>query len=143
MHKQLSNFAEIRIMEVDGSTNETPGVDMANYDGVLFILRAHSASLDVKAIHGDAVHGTSGLITTGKGDVKDSQITADAQDEVIFYDVYRPGKRYVGLDTGDDGHVSNKDVFALRYHARNKPVNNEVDDTIQGKVLIDTETGTA
>jgi len=130
MNKQLSNFVEIREIDVDGTADETHAVDTANFDGVLFILKADDGSADFQAKQSDELSGD--LLDNG-ADIGDN-VTVDASDETVFLDIYRPDKRYVAIDVGDDGHVDV--VYALKYHSRKRPVNNEVNEEIQGKVLI-------
>ena len=130
MHKQLSNFAEIREVSVDASTNRTHGVDTANFDGVLFILKTDGTEA-VKAQQDDAL---SSDLLENPSDLEDGSITTVAND-ITFVDIYRPDERYVGLDVEDNGAVQGP-VLALRYHSRNRPVDNDVDDEIKGLQLV-------
>ncbi len=131
MHKQLSNFVEIREITVDG-TNVTHGVDTANFDGVLFILKTNGTEV-VKAQQDDALDGSDELLAS-PSDLEDGAITTVAND-ITFIDIYRPDERYVGLHVEDDAAVQGP-VLALRYHSRNRPVNNDEDDEVKGLQLI-------
>ena len=129
MHKQLSNFAEIRNI---GTGADVDGVDTANFDGVLFILLSGSASVTVQAQQAAALDGSDHLESAENISESYDDI---ASGELVLIDVYRPDKRYVGLNISDAGHV-NGEVLALRYHSRNRPVDNEVNDEVTVKQLI-------
>ena len=132
MHKMLSNFAEIREVDVDGTSNRTHGVDTANFDGVLFILKTDGTEV-VKAQQDDELDSSDELLED-PSDLADGSITTVAND-ITFVDIYRPDERYVGLDVEDNGAVQGP-VLALRYHSRNRPVDNDVDDEIKGLQLV-------
>ena len=132
MHKMLSNFAEIREVDVDGTSNRTHGVDTANFDGVLFILKTDGTEV-VKAQQDDELDSSDELLED-PSDLEDGSITTVAND-ITFVDIYRPDERYVGLHVEDDTAVQGP-VLVLRYHSRNRPVDNEVDDEIKGLQLI-------
>ena len=141
MHKQLSNFAELRLVEVDGTDNQTHGVDTANYDGVLFMVRAASADLEVHAIQDDSLDGSDELLDDAS-DIEDSKVEADNIGEVIWIDIYRPDERYVAIEFNDDSHIDNDNVFALRYHSRNRPIDNNVAEAAKGTQLVSPDEGT-
>lgn len=130
MHKQLSNFAEIREIEVDGTNDVTHAVDTQNFDGVLFILKADDGSADFQAQQSDSLVGD---ILENGADIGDN-VTVDASDETVFFDIYRPDKRYVAVNVKNSDHVDV--VYALKYHSRVRPVNNKVNEEIQGEVLV-------
>ena len=132
MHKQLSNFAEIREVSVDASTNRTHGVDTANFDGVLFILKTDGTET-VKAQQDDELD-SSGELLENASDLENGGFQTAAND-ITFIDIYRPDERYVGLDVADNTAVQGP-VLALRYHSRNRPVDNDVEDEIKGLQLI-------
>ena len=123
MQNLLSNFAEVRKLTVDGTAKATQGVDMANYDGVMFLVLSGNAALTVQAQQ--AVALASSLLSNA--DDIGAVITAAeiAAGDTILVDIYRPTGRYVGLEFSDAAHVTA--VWAIRYHARVKPVDNSAD----------------
>ncbi len=127
MHKMLSNFARVTKLTVDATADATHGVDMANYDGVLFLALAANTALTVQAQQADAVKNS---LLDGAEDVG-AAIAADDIDEgdTVLVDIYRPLKRYVGLELSDATHATA--VWAILYHSRTKPVDNAT-----GNVLL-------
>ena len=134
MNSNLVNFAEIREVEVDGSSNRTHGIDMANYDGVLFIVKT-SGSETIKAQQDDELD-SSGELLENPSDLEDGTIESGA-DDINWIDIYRPDERYVGLDVDDSTAVEGA-VLALKYHGRVRPENNDTDD-VEGVKLISPE----
>lgn len=123
MQNLLSNFAEVRKLTVDADNEVTHGVDMANYDGVMFLVLSSNTALTVQAQQAAAL--ASGLLSNA--DDIGAIITADEIDagDTILVDIYRPTGRYIGLEFSDAAHVTA--VWAIRYHARVKPVDNSAD----------------
>jgi hypothetical protein len=123
MQNLLSNFAEVRKLTVDGTAKATQGVDMANHDGVMFLVLSGSASLTVQAQQAASL---SNSLLSDADDIG-AVIPSSAIDsgDTILVDIYRPTGRYVGLEFSDAAHVTA--VWAIRYHARVKPVDNSAD----------------
>lgn len=138
MHKHLSNFAEIREVDVE-TNNTTHAVDMQNFDGVLFLLKT-TGTEDVKAQQDDSLDG-SDEHCDDPTDLEDSKVETSAND-VTFIDIYRPTERYIQLHVEDDGAVDGP-VLAMKYHGISKPVDNDVSDEIEGNQLISPDEGTA
>ena len=126
MQNLLSNFAEVRKLTVDGTAKATQGVDMANYDGVMFLVLSGNTALTVQAQQAAAL--ANGLLSNA--DDIGAIITADeiAAGDTILVDIYRPTGRYVGLEFADASYVTA--VWAIRYHASVKPVDNSTDTQI-------------
>jgi hypothetical protein len=123
MQNLLSNFAEVRKLTVDADNEVTHGVDMANHDGVMFLVLSGSASLTVQAQQAASL---SNSLLSDADDIG-AVIPSSAIDsgDTILVDIYRPTGRYVGLEFSDAAHVTA--VWAIRYHARVKPVDNSAD----------------
>ena len=133
MDTNLINFAEIREVTVD-STNVTHGVDMANFDGVLFIVKT-SGTETIKAQQDDELD-SSGELLENPSDLEDGTIESGA-DDINWIDIYRPDERYVALDVEDNTAVDGP-VLALKYHGRVRPEDNDTDD-VKGIKLISPE----
>ena len=123
MQNLLSNFAEVRKLTVDGTAKATQGVDMANYDGVMFLVLSGNTALTVQAQQAAAL--ANGLLSNADDIGAVIPATAIDSGDTILVDIYRPTGRYVGLEFSDAAHVTA--VWAIRYHARVKPVDNSAD----------------
>ncbi len=123
MQNFLSNFAEVRKLTVDGTADATHGVDMANHDGVMFLVLSGNTALTVQAQQAAAL--ANGLLSNADDIGAVIPATAIDSGDTILVDIYRPTGRYVGLEFSDAAHVTA--VWAIRYHARVKPVDNSAD----------------
>ncbi len=120
MQNFLSNFGEIREITIDGGTDASYGVDMANYDGVLFLILSESASLTVQARQDIALNGDLLNDPADIGAIIPSQDIGSG--DTVLVDIYRPTKSYVDIKLSNDSHASN--IWAIRYHGRGVPVDN-------------------
>ncbi len=130
MHKQLSNFAEVRSA---GTGANVVGIDTANYDGVMFIVLETGNNLEMKAQQADGVDGSGHLETPE--DIS-AVYESRGDGEIMVIDVYRPDKRYVGVHSENAATDVNGEIFALRYHSRNRPVDNDVEGTVKLAQLV-------
>ena len=135
MQNFLSNFAEVRKLTVDGTADATHGVDMANHDGVMFLVLSGNASLTVQAQQAASLSNSLLSDADDIGAVIPS--SAIGSGDTILVDIYRPIGRYVGLEFSDSDHVTA--VWALKYHASVKPVDNSTPDDLLLKQLISPE----
>lgn len=135
MQNLLSNFAEVRKLTVDGTAEATHGVDMANHDGVMFLVLSGNTALTVQAQQAAAL--ANGLLSNADDIGAVIPATAIDSGDTILVDIYRPTGRYVGLEFSDAAHVTA--VWAIRYHARVKPVDNSTPDDLLLKQLISPE----
>lgn len=123
MQNLLSNFAEVRKLTVDADNEVTHGVDMANHDGVMFLVLSSNTALTVQAQQAAAL--ANGLLSNADDIGAVIPATAIDSGDTILVDIYRPTGRYVGLEFSDAAYVTA--VWAIRYHARVKPVDNSAD----------------
>ncbi len=123
MQNLLSNFAEVRKLTVDVTAKATQGVDMANYDGVMFLVLSGNTALTVQAQQAAAL--ANGLLSNADDIGAVIPATAIDSGDTILVDIYRPTGRYIGLAFADASYVTA--VWAIRYHARVKPVDNSAD----------------
>ncbi len=131
MHKQLSNFAEVRSA---GNGANVVGIDTANYDGVMFIALETGNNLEMKARQSATIDGSGHL----SGTVEDISAVYESRGdgEIMVIDIYRPDKRYVGVHSANAATDINGEIFALRYHSRNRPVDNDVEGTVKLAQLV-------
>lgn len=142
---QLSN--EVLFTKVkDHSTAATSavnsdGVDMALYDGVVFLTSFGTAAADNTA--NLAVSDDDGS-ADAYDDLLGSSVASGTSDEDVWLDVYRPRKRYVRLEVARGTSSTLESIWALRYgHRGLLPVDNTVSGTITGEAHVSTAEGTA
>ena len=113
-----------------GTTDAESGyVDMADWDGVLFLVvmgdNADTATLTAKVEQCDTSGGTYAGLTGAS-----YSLTAGASDtdhKMIGFDVYKPLKRYLHLDF-DRGTANTviQSVIAIQYRGRKNPITQAV-----------------
>jgi hypothetical protein len=140
----LSNGVKITKVKASQATGTTAVnsdvVDMAGYEGVLFVTVIGSFNT------GNYVTAQQGAASdlSDAADLEGSKVTATADGEVVWLDVYRPQERYVRLSAVRAGATTTLgDVYAIQYESRMQPISNNVADTIIGKLLVSPDEGTA
>jgi hypothetical protein len=114
-------------------------VDMANYDGVLFVCKLSTAAANntMKAQQDTAV----GM--GGAADLLGSAIVPGASDEILWIDLFKPQERFVRAAVLRGTTTVIEWCIAIQYTARLRPVSNALAGTIAGKVLASPIEGTA
>lgn len=131
----LFSYTKISLVQssqASGTTTlTTNAVDMAGFDGVLFFgsLATQDPTNYIKAQE-DMVSKM-----TNAADLAGTKVTADANAEVLFLDVYQPLARYVRLSVVRGVATATGDIYALQYCGRREPMDNVVPGTITGKVV--------
>ncbi|TFE30830.1 hypothetical protein [Cohnella luojiensis] len=140
----LSNgikITKVKAASVTGTTEVLSDVvDMAGYEGVLFFTTIASFNA------GNFIKGRQGTnaTVTDAADLKGSKVVATADGEVVWLDIYRPQERYVQLSAIRAGVTTVLgDIYALQYESRKQIVDNDVTNTIVGKLLISPDEGAA
>ena len=138
----LSNQIKMEVLqEYEGSTGDltTSAVNVANYDGVLFLVNnIDDADLDkIEIEQKDADDNWQKL--------DGAMVEADADNQLLWVDVYRPLEE-IGTDelrvvitteSGEENAVG--PVFALLYHGRHIPEENnnpEADEDAKGVLVV-------
>ncbi len=139
----LSNMSRYReaIPTTAAGTTTINGteVDMANYEGVLFIVKFGTAATDnqIKAQQ-DTVTGMAGA-----ADLLGTLVSVGASDEILWIDLYRPQEQFVravalrGTSTTIDWAV------AIQYGPRKGPADNTIAGTIAGELHVSPAQGVA
>jgi len=114
-HQQLSNFIAITRMGEGstGTTSLTEAVDMANFQGVVFLGNSGTTgtALTLTASHGAS---TTGFVALSGG----THATTGGNDIGVL-DVYRPRKRYVRCVATSATTVNIRmSLYAIRYGPR-------------------------
>lgn len=114
-------------------------LDMAGYEGVLFIIKYSSAANNntLKAQQDTAVGMGSAA------DLAGSQVTVGASDEIVWLELNRPLERFVRAAALRGTTTVIEWCVAIQYSARLKPVSNALAGTIAGKLLASPAEGTA
>jgi hypothetical protein len=144
----LSEIKIDRVMNAvaAGTTDQTTStVDMANYDGVMFIaLFGTLTATQVTSIYarqGQAsnMSDAADLANTRVGPLADAD-----SNKALVLDIYRPQERYVNLvvDRGTANAVIDG-VLAVRYRGRKKPVAQEVASVAFSESHVSPAVGTA
>lgn len=139
---QLSN--DVKITKVADHTaagttavNST-GVDMAGYEGVLFVTSFGTAAAD------NTVNAAQGLTSGGTyDDLLGTSVASGTSDEDVWIDVYRPIDRFVRLEAARGTSSTLESIWAIQYGGRVQPVDNTTSGTIIGEAHTSPAEGTA
>ena len=146
-YRNLSN--EIKITKLANATaagttavNST-GIDMAGYDGILFLVNAGAITASgvqsINAAESTAVGGTYADLVGTKVAIAD-----DDDDELFWIDVSRPKLQFIRLEIARATQNSAfGPIYAFQYRATNKPVSNVVAGSISGELHLSPAAGTA
>lgn len=142
----VDSIGKVEFMNTYGSAGTdaiaaTAGVDMAGYEGVVFLARmaTPNAGNYISVAQSDDLSGSP----DGYSDLLASKVTTGTADEVVFCEVYRPTKRYL-LPTITRGASTTVEGFiAIRYGAKKLPITNTVAGTSIAEVHISPDEGTA
>ncbi len=143
LHSLLKNanisVAYTLIAAASNTDQKTAVLDMAGYDGVVFITpitvetNTGVATLDV---HGNSANSTSGsALITGATDTGTST-GSNLAGKALVVDVYKPSQRYVmGRIRSATANMTFGPTIAVRYRAKKRPVTN--DSTVpSGGILV-------
>ena len=115
-------------------------VDMAGYEGVLFITSFGTAAANnlVKA-----QQSSDDGATDGYSDLEGTSVTSGTSDEDVYIDIFRPTKRYLKLVATRGTSSTLESIYALQYNPRTLPVDNTITGTIAGEAFVTPAEGTA
>ena len=136
----MTRFLEGIATTVAGTSTINGAVfDMANFEGILFVVKFGTAAADnqIKAQEDDDV---------GMGaaaDLEGTLVAVGASDEQLWLDIYRPLKQFVrvvalrGTSTTIDWGI------AIQYGGKKGPQDNNVAGAIAGELHVSPDPGTA
>ena len=119
---------------VNGAT-----IDMAGFDGVLFVIKFGTAAANntIKAQQDtDSGMGTA-------ADLAGTSVGVGASDEIVWLDIYRPQERYLRMVAARGTSTTIEWGMAIQYGPRVQPVDNTIAGTIFGELHISPVEGTA
>lgn len=114
-------------------------VDMAGYEGVLFISSFGTAAANntMKAQQ-DTVTGMGSA-----ADLLGTSVASGTSDEDVWIDVFRPRERFVRVIGLRGTSTTMESIWAIQYGARKQPVDNTTSGTIIGEAHASPAEGTA
>lgn len=138
-------FTQVKTAVAAGTSDiESNIIDMANFDGVLFITSfgaiTASAVTSVKVQQDtDSAGGTMADLEGSAQTVAD-----DDDDQCVVHDLYKPLERYVRVvvDRGTANAVLNS-IVAVQYRGSKAPATNDAATVVALKTLISPAQGTA
>lgn len=134
----------VKITKVkDHSTADTTavnsdGVDMANFEGVLFVTSFGTAASN------NTVNLAQGADNSSDWqDLTGTSVTSGSSDEDVWLDVYKPSDRYVRLEAARGTSSTLESIWAIQYGPKKTPVDNTTSGTIAGEAHVSPAEGTA
>lgn len=116
-------------------------VDMSGYEGVLFFTTIATANAGniFKAQIGSVANGSDAA------DLEGTAVVAAANAQVVWIDVYRadPNQKYIRPVVVRGASSAVGDIYALQYESRLQVVENNIANTIIGKLVVNPFEGTA
>lgn len=112
-------------------------VDMANYEGVLFLTSFGTAATD------NSVNAAQSSDDSSFDDLLGTKTGATASDEDVWLDIYRPSDRYVRLEAVRTTSSTLESIYAIQYGPKKLPVDNTTTGTIIGEAHVSPAEGTA
>lgn len=119
---------------------EGTAVDMAGYDGVLFLSSIGTAAAN-NSMH--AEQSSDAAVADAYADIAGSEVDVATSDEDLFIDILRPRERYVRPVVLRGTATTVENIWAIQYRCKDGlPVDNETAGTIAGKKLVYPAEGT-
>lgn len=141
----LSSYVKItKVSDVAGANTtdvDSTGVDMAGFEGVLFLTSVGTAAANNIA---NAQQSSDDGSADAYGDLAGTAVgLGGASDEDQWIDIYRPLKRYVRLHIERGTSTTVENIWAIQYGGRKQPVDNTTTGTIAGEAHTSPAEGTA
>ena len=138
----LSDYVKITKVKdhsaADTTAVNSDGVDMAGYEGVLFVTSFGTANAN------NTVNAAQGLTSGGTyDDLLGTSVASGTSDEDVWIDVYRPIDRFVRLEAARGTSSTLESIWAIQYGGRKQPVDNTTSGTIIGEAHVSVAEGTA
>lgn len=109
-------------------------LDMAGYEGVLFVTSIATADAGnvFKAQIGSLANGTDAV------DLEGASVVAAANGQTVWLDIYRadPEQRYIRPAVVRGASTAVGEIYAIQYESRKQVINNNVANTIIGKLVV-------
>lgn len=131
----VADYASANTTDVNGT-----GVNMAGYEGVIFIAKYGTAAADnVLLLEGSSDDAGSDAYAELTG----TQLGAGASDEVQWVEIYRPGEKWVRCVAERGTSSTLLGIVAIQYGAASQAVDNTIAGTIHGEYHVSPAEGTA
>jgi hypothetical protein len=112
------------------STVNATGVDMAGYEGVIFITSFGTAAAD------NSINAQQSTDNSSFADLAGTSVVSGTSDEDVWVDIYRPLERYVRIEAIRTTSSTLESIWAIQYGARKQPVDNTTSGTIIGEAHV-------
>lgn len=113
-------------------------IDMAGYEGVLFITSFGTAAAD------NTVNLAESTTSGGTySDLEGTSVASGTSDEDVYIDCYKPRKQFIRLEAARGTSSTLESIWAIQYGPRTMPVTNSVSGTIIGEAHQSPAAGTA
>jgi hypothetical protein len=139
---QLSSkikITKVKDHTADGtSAVNSDGVDMAGFEGVIFITSFGTAA------SGNTVNAAQGADNASDWvDLTGSSVTSGTSDEDVWIDINKPSDRYVRAEVARGTSSTLESIYAIQYGPKKLPVDNTTSGTIAGEAHVSVAEGTA
>lgn len=112
-------------------------VDMAGWDGVVFLTSFGTAATD------NSVNLAQSSDDSTFTDLEGTKTGATASDEDVWLDVLHPTARYIRLEAVRTTSSTLESIWAIQYRGKKLPVDNTTTGTIIGEAHVSPAEGTA
>lgn len=130
----------IKVQDASGANTTdvtSDGVDMAGYEGVIFVSSYGTAAAD------NLPHAEQGLTSGGSyDDLASTEVGVSTSDEDVYLEIVRPGDRFVRTVWERGTSSTLGDIWAHVFGARNLPVDNTTAGTMHGESHVTPAEGT-
>ena len=134
-------LTKVKDAETSAGTGDvtSDSVDMAGYEGVMFFSSYGTANANnLPNLETSSDDGGSDAFT----DLAGTEVGVGASDEDVWVEVHRPRERYIKAIFARGTSSTLGDIWALRYGAKTKPVDNTTAGTIHGELHLSPAEGT-
>jgi len=115
------------------------GVDMSGYEGVIFITSYGTAAADnLPHAETSSDDGSADAYT----DLAGTEVGVSTSDEDVWLEIKRPPERYVRIVAERGTSSTCESIWAIRYGARSRGVDNTTAGTIHGELHASPAAGT-
>lgn len=119
------------------SAVDSDSVDMAGWEGVLFVTSFGTANAD------NTVNLAQSSDDSSFTDLEGTKVSSGSSDEDVWLDVYMPAERYVRLEAVRTASSTLESIWAIQYGPSKLPVDNTTSGTIIGEAHVSPAEGTA
>lgn len=144
MSQQLSSIIKITKVKdhstADTSAVNSDGVNMAGYEGVIFLTSFGTAAANNTV---NLAQSSDDGSVDSYADIVSTSVTSGTSDEDVWLDIWRPREQYVRLEAARGTSSTLESIWAIQYSPRTFIVDNTTTGTIVGEAHHENAEGTA